>query len=199
MLLFLPRRVQISQSGSFFASLADGEHPNECAVKMYPRPTETTITSSADAPTRQHVKTYVIVFFILGVCTSVAAQTPTSTPAVAHQEEPAALGRLVDAFRSGDSGSLMKHAGRRLDVTLFGMSELFSRSQAGYVLGQFFDEYRPERLEMTETSGSEGNWFAAGRYWYRRGEAPLAVYFRLRSSGGEWELREVRIGRTAGR
>ena len=93
----------------------------------------------------------------------------------------------------------MKHAGSRLDVTLFGMSELFSRSQAGYVLGQFFDEYRPERLEMTETSGSEGNWFAAGRYWYRRGEAPLAVYFRLRSSGGEWELREVRIGRTAGR
>ncbi len=93
----------------------------------------------------------------------------------------------------------MRHSARRLDVTLFGMSELFSRSQANYVLRDFFAEYRPEQFDMTEMSGSLGNWFAAGRYRYARGEAPLAVYFRLRFGEGKWELRELRIGRTIDR
>ncbi len=121
------------------------------------------------------------------------------TAAPEGSAQPQALAAIVDAFREGDSATLTNHSARRLDVTLFGISELFSRSQAGYVLHDFFDQYHPEHLEITETSGTEGNWFAAGRYWYRRGEAPLAIYLRLRGGEGAWELREVRIGRTEGR
>lgn len=117
----------------------------------------------------------------------------------AKQEAPDALNALVKAFEDGDAESVMRHSGQRLDVSLFGMSKLFSRSQAGYVLRDFFKEHRPERLHVTDTSGSAGNWFAAGRYWYGGGDAPLAVYFRLRFGEDEWELREVRISRTVDR
>lgn len=161
--------------------------------KTYAPPSKTSTRKNIKTSIRHHVT----LFLILLTCAVLpsAAQTPDPVGSVA----PPALGALVDAFRAGDSDALMKHSAQRLDVTLFGISELFSRSQAGYVLSDFFDEYRPLRLEITETSGSEGNWFAAGRYWYERGEAPLAVYFRLRSGEGVWKLREVRIGRTADR
>lgn len=136
----------------------------------------------------------------------IAAVTAFMLPSAAAQTaapqgnvQPPALRAIIEAFQEGDSGTLTKYSARRLDVTLFGISELFSRSQAGYVLHDFFRQYRPERLEITEASGAEGNWFAAGRYWYGRGDAPLAVYLRLRSGEGGWELREVRIGRTVDR
>lgn len=150
-------------------------------------------------PTRQRVKTSLRHVLLVLLTCAVLPSARAQTPELVDNAAPPALSVLVDAFRAGDTDTLMKHSAHRLDLTLFGISELFSRSQAGYVLSDFFNEYRPLRLQMTETSGSEGNWFAAGRYWYQRGEAPLTVYFRLRSGDGAWELREVRIGRTADR
>ena len=107
------------------------------------------------------------------------------------------LGDLLDAFGRGDARGVLDCSARRLDVTIFGVSEQFSQSQVGYVLRDFFAEYPPLRMDVTETSGSIDNWFAAGRFWYEKGEAPLSVYFRLRFADGEWKLREVRIGRTS--
>lgn len=126
-----------------------------------------------------------------------ASETSSTAPQVVRPPQaPAVLRLLEDAFARGDAAEMMRHSARRVDVTLFGSSELFSRSQAGYVLKAFFSEYRPDRLLLSERSASEGNWFAAGRYWYEAGEAPLRVYLRVRRANGGWELREVRIGRS---
>lgn len=134
-----------------------------------------------------------------GFSTAAAQDVDTITsaaPGRGGQDAPILLGEVLDAFGRGDARGVVNCSSRRLDVTLFGVSELFSQSQVGYVLSDFFAEYPPQRLDVTETSGSIDNWFAAGRFWYERGDTPLSVYFRLRFSGGEWELREVRIGRT---
>ena len=119
-----------------------------------------------------------------------------AAPSRGGQDAPVLLTELLDAFGRGDARGVVNCSSRRLDVTIFGVSELFSQSQVSYVLRDFFANYPPQKLNVTETSGSIDNWFAAGHYWYRRGDAPLSVYFRLRLSGGEWKLREVRIGRT---
>lgn len=130
-----------------------------------------------------------------------SVEVPSSSPdtLVPPQYAPAVLGLLEAAFARGDAGAIMRHSARRVDVTLFGSSELFSRSQAGYVLKAFFNEYRPERLLLNERSASEGNWFVAGRYWYEAAESPLAVYLRVRRTDSGWELRDVRIGRSIDR
>lgn len=147
----------------------------------------------------------VILFGIVGFVPSAHAQDSSEQPSmttlatdsllVAPQSAPVELTFLQQAFASGDAAEMMKYAAKHLDITLFGSSDLYSRSQAGYVLKAFFDEYRPEKLLFTEMSGSQANWFAAGSFWYAAGESHLAVYLRLRRGDFGWELREVRIGR----
>jgi hypothetical protein len=123
----------------------------------------------------------------------------TDSVVLAPQSAPVELTFLEQAFARGDAAEIMKFSAKHLDITLFGSSELYSRSQAGYVLKAFFDEYRPEKLLLTEMSGSEANWFAAGSYSYVTGDSHLAVYLRLRRGDFGWELREVRIGRMSDR
>lgn len=112
---------------------------------------------------------------------------------------PTELRALEQALTRGDASEIMRFSAEHVDVALFGSDELYSRSQARYVLKAFFDEFRPIRLALNEISGSEHNWFAAGNYWYASGDSPLAVYLRLRRDDIGWELREVRIGRTSDR
>lgn len=130
---------------------------------------------------------------------AISVQAQEATVPSVPQHAPPELADLETAFAHGDAKRLIEHAARRVDVTLFGSSELFSRSQAGYVFKEFFREYPPERLILRETTGAEGNWFASGRYWYARAEEPLAVYLRLRHGSEGWQLREIRIGRTMDR
>lgn len=128
-----------------------------------------------------------------------ATRLATDSVVVTPQSAPVELTFLEQAFARGDAAEIMKYSAKHIDITLFGASELYSRSQAGYVLKAFFDEYRPEKLSFTEMSGSEANWFAAGSYWYETGDPNLAVYLRLRRGDFGWELREVRIGRLSDR
>ena len=123
----------------------------------------------------------------------------TDTLQAIPEQAPAELMHLERAFARGDASEMMKYSAKHVDITLFNSNELYSRSQAGYVLKAFFDEYRPERLMLGEISGTEANWFAAGRYWYVTGEMHLVVYLRLRRAEFGWELREIRIGRISDR
>jgi hypothetical protein len=59
----------------------------------------------------------------------------------------------------------------------------------------FFRNYSPERFDLHETSAAEGNWFAAGYYWFSNSESPISIYMRLRLNDVEWELREIQITR----
>lgn len=154
------------------------------------------------------VSLFVVGLLLVIVPSAGAQDTPEPTPAsrlatdsvvVSPQSAPVELTFLEQAFARGDAAEIMKYSAKHLDITLFGASELYSRSQAGYVLKAFFEEYRPKKLLFTEMSGSEANWFAAGSYWYETGDSHLVVYFRLRRGDFGWELREVRIGRLGDR
>ena len=107
----------------------------------------------------------------------------------AAQESSDALSQIDRAFKQGDARALVAPAADRLDVSLFGAGMQYSRSQALYVMQDFFKEYPPQRLEWQSNSEAEGSRFAMGRYWYEGGGAPLRVYVRLQ----EKKLREVRV------
>lgn len=119
--------------------------------------------------------------------------------ASAQHDGAAVLEDIRGAFSEGDVERLMRRSGERIDLTVFGVSELLSRSQARYVLRSFFAEYPPTMVALVDTSESEGNWFASAGYWYETGKAPLSVYLRLRRGSAEWELRELRFDRPAAR
>ena len=105
----------------------------------------------------------------------------------------AALQQLQTDFETGNVDALIRHVAGRIDFSLFGDSKPLSRSQARYVIKNFFRAYPPARLVLEETSSAEGSWFAAGSYWYENEERPLSIYVRLRMSGADWDLREIRI------
>jgi hypothetical protein len=127
----------------------------------------------------------------LAACLLLALSGP---PRVRAQEpDEAVLKSLEAAFAGGDVEALLKRSATRLEVAIFGESRLYSRSQARYVLRDFFEERKPERFAFSASSKTNGGWFAEGEYWYSRAERPLRVYMRLRQNGTAWELREVLI------
>lgn len=116
-------------------------------------------------------------------------------PAAAQQSGADALAELQEAFARGDVRGLLAHAADRVDITIFGASAIYSRAQAQYVMEDFFRQQPPERFNWQDPSQRDGNWFAAGLYWYRRADHPLRIYVRLRQTADQWELREIRIDR----
>lgn len=118
----------------------------------------------------------------------------------AQRAGAATLEKIYDAMRSGSVESLIDVTADRVDLTLFGSSEMLSCSQARYVIQDFFRNYPPARVVEHETSPSDGNWFASASYWYRGGDGPLTVYLRMRARDATgWELRELRFGRSIAR
>lgn len=126
----------------------------------------------------------------------IASVVFVAAPAFA-QVERSALEEIEAALGEADVNALNERAAERVELTLFGSAAMYSRGQAMYVLAEFFREYPPRRVDFSDPSRSGGNWFALGQYHYERGENPLRVFIRLRSNGGQWQLREVRIERPA--
>lgn len=111
-----------------------------------------------------------------------------------------ALEGVYESLRTGRVATLVDVLADRVDLTIFGSSEVLSKSQAKYVLQDFFRNYPPTSLTVHETSPSEGNWFASAAYGYRGVDEPLTVYLRMRVRDAyRWELRELRFGRSFSR
>lgn len=142
---------------------------------------------------------------VLSVLHPISAQVQDDTTAALRTQDNGAdasqdSGRVVlqevrAALSRGDAEGLIKRSAGRIDLTVIGVSELLSRSQARYVVRSFFADYPPARVEIVDTYESGGNWFASAGYWYENGPSPLSVYLRLRRGAGGWELRELRIDR----
>jgi hypothetical protein len=104
-------------------------------------------------------------------------------------------GTLHEAFAAGDARAILQDAAGRVEVGVLGNSSQYSRSQAVYVLGRFFDDHPPRRFAWKDTSTSSGSRFLTGRYWHEASKYPLPVYLRLARKNGSWTLQEVRIER----
>lgn len=103
---------------------------------------------------------------------------------------------LREALAAGDARAVLRGAASRVEVSLFGESSQYSRSQAVYVLQDFFESYPPRRFDWQDTSQSGQNRFWAGRYWHEAAERPMRVHVRLRhGEEAGWQLQEVRIER----
>jgi len=120
------------------------------------------------------------------------------SPVAAQSDDPPslqeeALEHVRDAFARGDARALLEYATERIEVTLLGRSTHYSRSQAIYVMEEFFRDYPPEQFAAEETAGSDGSWFMAYEYWSSRGQAPMQVFIRIRTHSEHWEVREIRV------
>lgn len=101
--------------------------------------------------------------------------------------------RVEVAFQEGNPERLLTPAADRIEITLFGARTFYTRSQAFYVLEDFFKEYGPRRFEARDVTEAGSNTFVTGRYWHVRADRPLRVYVRLSDGDDQARLHEVRI------
>lgn len=111
----------------------------------------------------------------------------------------ATLERIKETLLRGDFDGLVQNFSDRVDLTIFGTSELLSRSQAKYVVKEFFRRYPPRQVILNKTTPSDGNWFASASYWHHDSVEPFLINIRMRAVDGRWELRELRISTLDGR
>lgn len=137
------------------------------------------------------------VWLALAACVLLLAALPARS--TAQGSERAVLERLQEAVAAGDADRVFAPAADRVDVSLLGASDIYSRSQARYVMAEFFRQYPPTRFAFEPATRREGSCFAGGAYVVERGETPLWLYVRLRQDGRDWELREIRVERRARR
>lgn len=132
------------------------------------------------------------------VCLLMTAPPAVATAQTAEADtslQAQALEHVRDAFARGDARALLAHATERIEMTLLGRSTHYSRSQAIYVMEEFFRDYPPEQFAAEDTSGAEGSWFMAYEYWSTRGQEPMQVFIRVRTLADSWEVREIRVER----
>jgi hypothetical protein len=122
---------------------------------------------------------------------------PTTPDLARAQGASGMLSQVRDAFQAGDARSLLEHGADRVEITFFGVSTTYTRSQSAYVMGDFFRQFRPSHVELYESSRASGHWFISGSYWYHRGSQPLQVMVRFRAKDNGWELREIRVAAQA--
>ena len=107
------------------------------------------------------------------------------------------LGQVERAFQQGDERNLLAAAADRLEIAVLEAPSFYSRAQAMYVMEDFFRTYPPKQFDMQDASPSGGSLYAPGLYWSTSQSEPLRVYIRLRRTGQQWELREIRIEQRA--
>jgi len=100
--------------------------------------------------------------------------------------------RVSVAFQTGDVEQLLGETSSRIEVGLPGTRAYYSRSQAVYVLREFFKEHDPSRFTVDDVSEAGTSYFVTGRFWHSRSEQPMRVYTRF-ASGTSNTVYEIRV------
>jgi hypothetical protein len=127
------------------------------------------------------------------LCVALLASAVSILPSARAQSGEAVLEQIQAGFNRGDARLVLDQSADRLELAITGTGTLFSRSQATYVLQDFFRQFPPDRFSLLEPANTNGSWFAGGTYWSGQSERPFSVYVRIRMRDDRWELREIRI------
>lgn len=102
------------------------------------------------------------------------------------------VNRVSAAFQNGDVQQLLGETSNRIEVGLPGTRAYYSRSQAVYVLREFFQEHDPTRFTVEDVSEAGTSYFVTGRFWHSRSEQPMHVYTRFANEDA-YTVYEIRV------
>lgn len=117
-------------------------------------------------------------------------------PATVHGQDRSdgQVDRLEKAIADGNVGGVIRYAARRLDVSILNDGKNYSRSQAEFVLDQFFAAHPATDFRFTDSSESGRGRFVEGLYYSSESRQPFRVYIRLKKQDNDsWELRAFTV------
>ncbi len=126
---------------------------------------------------KNKILTYFILLFLGFLCTF---QTPVS-----GQSE--VINNVRSAIKAGSSKELSRYLSDMVTLKIEGVQSNYSRTQAEYVLKDFFGKYRPSDFQYVHQGASEGGLkYAIGRYSYDGGS--FRVVLRSKNLDGSYRV-----------
>ena len=99
---------------------------------------------------------------------------------------------IKTAMKTGSSKELGKLMYQSVDVTLNGNIQTYSRTQAEYVLRDFFKKHLPESFTIIHQGASKGGLhFAIGQYLSK--SDTFRVFVRIKGLEGRYLIHEISI------
>jgi len=103
------------------------------------------------------------------------------TPAPAQSE---VISNVRSSLKTGSSKELSKYLGEMIALKIDGQQSNYSRTQAEYVLKDFFRQYPPTDFQYVHQGASEGGLkYAIGRYSYDNGSFRVVLRSKKFDSG----------------
>ena len=97
------------------------------------------------------------------------------------------INNVRSAIKAGSSKELSKYLGDMISLEIDGVQSNYSKTQAEYVLKDFFKKYRPNDFQYVHQGASEGGLkYAIGRYSYDGGS--FRVVLRSKSINGSYKV-----------
>ena len=102
-------------------------------------------------------------------------------PAQAQSE---VISNVRSSLKTGSSKELSKYLGEMIALKIDGQQSNYSRTQAEYVLKDFFKQYPPTDFQYVHQGASEGGLkYAIGRYSYDNGSFRVVLRSKKFDSG----------------
>lgn len=128
--------------------------------------------------------------------TAVASEPQMKQDATLAGTDTLLVPHFESAFAEGNAEALLESAAPRLELSIFGRASFYSRTQALFVMRDFFRRYPPDSVSFRDQSIGENTRTLLGQY-EELGGGQCRVAVRLRWRAGAWEVRAVRLDRTA--
>ena len=118
-----------------------------------------------------------------------------ATPLHAYMQDDLdkVVSSIQNAIERGNAGTLINKSSAYVEVSIMGNSTLYSRSQAGYILKEFFRENPPRKFAFQKRLNVGNDWYMYGTYWNQTKEEAYRMEVRLRMNNGMYEIKNIRI------
>jgi hypothetical protein len=97
---------------------------------------------------------------------------------------------IRDAIKAGSAKEAVKYFNQSLDISLEGAINTYSKTQAEFVLRDFFKNHPPSEFNIVHTGSSKGGLqYALGDY--KSNDGTYTVLIRVKQSGNTFLVTEI--------
>lgn len=113
-----------------------------------------------------------------------------STTAGTAFSQAETINQIKEAIKAGSAKEISEHFHQTIDVTLEGDIKNYSKTQAEYVLKEFFQKFPPSSFLIVHQGASKaGMPYAIGQYV--SGEDTFRVWLRIKKADPEFFIHEI--------
>lgn len=103
---------------------------------------------------------------------------------------------ILEHVSEGDADALVKHADMYLELALLEQTRRYTRSQALYVLEEFFHQYAPGGFGLEHSMAQGDEWWLIGSYTVRNERQIFRIYLRFGGSFSAYKLIAIQVIRS---